>query len=258
MTCDYRKIEYLKDLLFELTKKEIKIRYKNSYLGYLWSIMNPLSLAIVFYLAFKLIMKVKIESYALFLIVGLFPWQLFGNSVNSSAVVFISNASLLKKTVFPREMIVYSLILNELFHFLLSIPVIILFLLIYGRAPSVSWIVGLPVLVTLQFVLVSGVSLAVASANLFFRDLERLVAILTNLLFYLTPIIYSMSMIPAKYHAFIMLNPLSPFILAYKELFLEGSLNLLYFAASFLWSVVIFVSGYLIYNRFKWKLSEVV
>ena len=94
MNYSYR---YYFDLLLALTQKEIKARYKSSFLGYLWSIANPLSLALVFFLAFKVFMKIPIENYALFLIAGLFPWQWFANSVVGSAGVYLGNASLIKK-----------------------------------------------------------------------------------------------------------------------------------------------------------------
>ena len=97
---------YYRDLIFELLRKEIKVRYKNNILGYAWSILNPLAQALVFFVAFQYIFKVKIENYVLFLILGLFPWQWFLNSVVASSVSMISNANLIKKTVFPREYIV--------------------------------------------------------------------------------------------------------------------------------------------------------
>ncbi|MBI5559858.1 MAG: ABC transporter permease [Deltaproteobacteria bacterium] len=249
-------VEHIKDLLFELTKKELKVRYKNSYLGYLWSLLNPLALSLVFYLAFKVIMKVAIENYTLFIIAGLFPWQLFSNSVNASATCFIGNASLIKKTTFPKEMLVYGLISSELIHFLLSIPVIVFFLIIYGKYPTPAWLLGLPLIITAQFLMAAGFSLAVASANLFFRDLERLVGIFTTLLFYLTPIIYSMDIIPKEYHRLIMMNPLSPLILTYKGIFLEGVFDFRYFIYTFVWGVIVFFTGRAVYGKLNGQLAE--
>lgn len=246
------------DLIVVLTQKEMKVRYKSSFLGYVWSVLNPLTLALVYFFAFKIIMRVKIENYSLYLIAGLFPWQLFANSVNASAVSFLGNSSLIKKTVFPRDMIVYSLVSSELLHFVLSIPVIVLFLFLHSKAPSPMWLVGLPLLVLCQVMLVCGLSLAVASVNLFFRDLERLVAIFTNLFFFLTPIVYSFDMIPARYQKLIMYNPLAPLILAYQDLFLTGTFNVRYFFMAFGWGAAALFLGYLVYFRLKWRLAEVL
>ena len=256
MILDQKKINHFKDLLFELIKKELKVRYKSSYLGYIWSILNPLALALVFFFAFKIIMRVKIENYALFLISGLFPWQWFANSANASAVTFVSNASLIKKTIFRRELLIFSLVSSELIHFVLSIPVIILFMFIYGKVPSLIWIVGLPLFMISQFLLVTGISLAIASVNLFFRDLERIVGIFTNFLFYATPIIYSFEMIPEKYHAMIICNPISSLILGYQDLFLKGVFNTKYFLVSLLSGFIVFCLGYIVYNKLKWKFAE--
>jgi len=123
--------QYYKDLIVALTQKELKVKYKRSFLGYLWSIANPLALALVFYVAFKVVMRIPIENYTLFLISGLFPWQWFSNSVSSSAMVFVGNASLIKKVNFPRESLVIATVLNDMLHFILSIPVIVIFLFFY-------------------------------------------------------------------------------------------------------------------------------
>ena len=131
-------------------------------------------------------------------------------------------------------------------------------MIIYGKMPSIWWLIGLPLLMVSQFLLVSGISLAIASANLFFRDLERLVSIGTNLLFYLTPIIYSQNMIPREYQYYMMLNPVAPIIIAYRNLFFYGVLDLKHILFSMMFSTVIFLLGYALFNKLKWKLAEVL
>ncbi len=120
---------YYFDLISVLTKKEIKVRYKNSVLGYVWSIANPLLYAIIFYFVFKIIMRFRIKNYSLFLITGLFPWQWVNNSIIGSTGSFIGNVSLIKKINFPRLFLPLAQVLNDAFHFLVSIPVIVVFLL---------------------------------------------------------------------------------------------------------------------------------
>src|SRR4030043_1394579 len=115
-------IEYYKDLVLALTQKELKVKYRRSFLGYLWSVANPLALALVFFIAFKVVMRIQIENYTLFLISGLFPWQWFSNSVSSSAMAFVSNASLIKKVNFRSESLVVATVLNDMLHFILSVP----------------------------------------------------------------------------------------------------------------------------------------
>lgn len=252
------KIQYYIDLIIVLTQKELKVKYKSSFFGYLWSIGHPLAFAFVFYVAFGVVMKLEIEDYALFLIAGLFPWQWFSNSVNAAPMVFLGNTSIIKKVNFPRNLIPFSLVLQDMIHFVLAIPVIIFFLLIYHKSPSLSWIYGIPILLIIQFMITYGISLIVSSTNLFFRDLERLTTIFVTLLFYFTPIIYPETMIPEKYRSLINLNPLSPLMINWRRLFLSGSLDSAYLAISLAYAVIAFALGYLVYKSLSWKFAEVL
>lgn len=241
-----------------MTQKEMKVRYKNNVFGYLWSIGHPLAFAFVFYIAFKVVMKIQMEDYVIFLITGLFPWQWFSNSVNASSSVFLGNASIIKKVNFPRNIIPLTTVLQDMIHFLLSIPVIVLFLFIYHKSPSFSWLYGIPLLLGIQFMMTYGVALMISSMNLFFRDLERLTAIFITLLFYFTPIIYPETMIPEKYKTFINLNPLAPLMVSWRNLFLTGTLDPLFLIVSLIYSIFAFVIGYLIYRSLSWKFAEVL
>jgi lipopolysaccharide transport system permease protein len=251
-------LAYYKDLVVVLTQKELKVRYKRSFLGYLWSIANPLALALVFFIAFKIFMKIPIENYTLFLIAGLFPWQWFLNSVNSSATVFIGNATLIKKMHFRHEVLVVATILNDMLHFLLSIPVIILFLFIYGMQPSIMWLVGIPALLIVQFIITMGFSLAVSALNLFFRDIERIVFIFTSLMFYMTPIIYSEEMVPAEYRTLILSNPLSILFISWRNLLMHGTLVVKDTVLALVYALIVFAIGYLVYRKLKWRFAEVL
>lgn len=102
----HKRLEYFRDLLFVLTQKEIKVRYKSSWLGYAWSIAHPLVFALIYFVAFGLFMRVQIPHYPLFLIAGLFPWQWFANSINVSPNIFLQNTMLIKKVKFPRNILV--------------------------------------------------------------------------------------------------------------------------------------------------------
>lgn len=249
---------YYRDLILVLTQKEIKVRYKSSIFGYLWSIGHPLAFAFVFFIAFKIVMKIQMEDYALFLIAGLFPWQWFSNSVNVSPMVFLSNSSLIKKVNFPRNIIPLVMVLQDMIHFILSIPVIVLFLFLYDRSPSLTWFYGIPLLLGIQFLFTYGVSLMVSSINLFFRDLERLTSIITTLLFYFTPIIYPEKMVPEKYKPLINLNPLAPLMTSWRNLFLDGKVELASLLVISAYSVFIFGSGYIIYKKLSWRFAEVL
>jgi len=246
------------DLVVVFTDKEMKVKYKSSILGYVWSIAHPLALALVFFIAFKMIMRVQIEQYALFLICGLFPWQWFSNSVNMSPTVFLSNATIIKKVNFQRNVIPFVTVLQDMIHFLLSIIVILIFMYIYGRSPSLSWIYGIPLLVIIQFMITYGITLMISTINLFFRDMERLTVIFVTLMFYCTPIIYSESMIPEKYRIYVNLNPLAPLMISWRQLFLEGTFNWVSILVSLGYSVGFLLLGTFIYKKLSWKFGEIL
>jgi lipopolysaccharide transport system permease protein len=247
-----------RDLVLVLTEKEIKVRYKSSVLGFLWSVGNPLATALVFYLAFKMVMRIQIEAYPLFLIAGLFPWQWFANSTNASTCVFLYNASIIKKVKFPRNILPLTNVLQDMLHFVMSIPVIILLLLVYHRTPSWSWLWGIPLLLVVQGFAMYGISLAIASVNLFFRDMERLTGIVMTLLFYCTPVVYSETMVPEKYHWVLTLNPVAPMIISWRNLFLEGTLSLEYLGISVAYSLVFMWAGMAIYRKLEWRFAEIL
>jgi lipopolysaccharide transport system permease protein len=252
------RLRYLFDLILVLTQKEMKVRYKSSFLGYIWSIAQPLAFAFVFFVAFKVVMRIQMENYTLFLIAGLFPWQWFANSVNAAPMVFLTNASIIKKVNFPRNVTLIAVVLQDMIHFALSIPVLVFFMLIYSELPTLSWLYGIPVLLAMQFMMVYGLSLVISSINLFFRDLERLVIIFTTFIFYFTPIIYPASMIPDKYKPLMNFNPLAPLMTSWRNLFLNGVLDPTSLAISFAYSAIAFMAGYMVYKRFSWKFAEVL
>ena len=251
-------LNYYKDLLIELTKKDIKIRYKNSYLGYLWSLANPLFLALIFYFVFKLITKVQMENYTLFLISGLFVWQWINNSIMVGSNVYVSNASLIKKVNFPRNFLAISLVLSEGFNFLISIPVIIGFMLYYHEYPSFNWLIYIPIMTIITGIFIYSLSLLVGTINLFFRDMERLIGLLLTFLFYMTPIIYPASMIPNKYLVMLYLNPFAPFILSWQSIFLHNSLDIKYVLVSIIYTIIALIISTLVYNKLKYKFAELV
>jgi lipopolysaccharide transport system permease protein len=248
------------DLLVVLTQKEFKVRYKSSWLGYAWSVANPLAFSLVYFVAFGVFMRMQVPGYPypLFLIVGLFPWQWVGNSVNSAPATFVSNANLIKRVRFPRAALVATSVVTDGIHFLVSLPVIVGLLLAYGLSPAWSWLAGIPLLTVAQFTLVYGLALIVASLNLFFRDLERLTAIATSFLFFLTPIVYPTTAIPPRFQALLYLNPFAPVIRGWQSLFLSGTLDLVLVVAAQAWGLGFLVLGLLVYRALSPRFAELV
>ncbi len=249
---------YYGDLILTLAQKEIKTRYKNSHLSYLWSLLNPLTYTAIFYFAFQVVLKVQTHNFILFLVCGLFVWQWITNYLTSSTHVFFNNQNLIKKAVFPRFVLPLSSGLQDAFHYIMTLPVIFIAMAYYHVAFSPWILVGLPLLLTLQFVMLYGMAMALGTWNLFFRDLYFVIQILLQMTFYMTPVIYSADRIPAEYRRYVMLNPFAPFILSWRQLFMEGTLSLSLLGYCLGYCVVFFGLGVWVYRRHVWKFSEVL
>jgi lipopolysaccharide transport system permease protein len=247
------------DLLCILTQEQITLQYKRTWLGIIWSLLNPLLLACIFYIAFTIVLKVKSEDFSLFLLSGLFPWTWFNNSVSASTVSLISNKTLIKKFPFPKPFLLISGILSEGVHFLFSLPIIILLGLYYGKSPDWTWLVGIPILLLTQLLIILGVSLAVSVINVYFRDFQFVVNFWLTLLFWLTPIIYQLETVPEAYRPlFLYLNPLTSLIISWRELFLLNRIRWDLFLLALIGSFVVLLLGLLIYQKFNKRVDELL
>ena len=245
------------DLVIALTIKEIKVRYKRTVLGYGWSLLNPLVFAVTYWIAFKAILNVRIEGYFIFLLAGLFPWQWLNNSLQFAPKAFINNASLVKKIAFPRYLIVASSVVTEGLHFLLCLPVLVVLALLFGRGTvSPSWLWGAPILFAVQGMMIYGIALAIASCNVFFRDLERLIGLGMTVLFYVTPVIYERHMVPDTFQPLIALNPFTHVIVAWRALLLDGTMDWRALGTATAIAVGAVVVGQAVFDRLQWKFAE--
>ncbi|HEX2164307.1 MAG TPA: ABC transporter permease [Thermoanaerobaculia bacterium] len=217
-------------LLATLTTRELKARYRGSFLGFFWSLANPLLLLAVYSFVFGVVFRRPlgegVEPYALFLITGLFPWVWVSSSMLEGSMTFISHAGLLRKAVFPLEVLPTVAVLSNLAHFLLAVPILAAALLV-GRAlghdlggPSALLF---PLVVLIQLPMVGGLVLGLAALNVHFKDVRDIVANLLTLLFFLTPILYPLEAvtIPALWWL-VRLNPFTPYALAYQQTLFYG------------------------------------
>jgi len=211
-------------LLKKLTLREIKARYKQSFLGLFWVVLNPFFQMLIMSFVFSNILRLGDLGvpYPVFLYAGLLPWTFFSLSLGSSMDVFNSNASLIKKIYFPRQILVLSTMLAKAFDFFLSSLIFFGLMLFYKV--SFSWYILLFIpIYLLHFLFTYALSLILASLNLFYRDIQYLFNLVLTLWFYLTPIIYSVEFFPERYRWIFKINPMSVFINAYRQVLLGGA-----------------------------------
>jgi ABC-2 type transport system permease protein len=214
--------------LWLLTSRDLKVRYSTSALGYVWSILDPLVMAGIYFFVFQVVFRRSVgeDPYIVFLLSGLLPWMWFNGAVSDSTRAFIREAKLVRSTKIPRTIWVFRLVGSKGIEFALSLPVLALFAVL-GRAELHWQVVFLPVAMVMQTVLVAGVGLIVAPLVVFFRDLERATKLALRFLFYASPIIYGTRDLPESLHVLAAFNPLSGIFGLYRSAFFPEQLDLL-------------------------------
>ena len=249
----------LAELLYLLTRQELKARYKDRFLGYVWALANPFAFAFVYWIAFKFIMRMEIENYSLFLITGMFPWVWLSVGVTGATRSFIVNASLIKKVNLPRAILPLGNVAQEMVHFGFALPAIIAFLWFAGEIrPIASWLWQVPVLLALQVAFVYPLALSFALANAYVRDIEYLVGIGFSLMFFATPMVYPIAMVPEEYRYYFELNPLHAMMQSWRTLFLQGTLDAGHVAYAAAFAAVTGVIAWLLYRKLARRIGELV
>jgi len=220
-------------LLATLTSRELKARYRGSVLGFLWSLANPLLLLAVYTFVFSIVFKPDTRGgmtpYALFLVSGLFPWIWISASALEGSMSLLANSGLIRKAVFPAELLPMVSVLSNLVHLLFALPIVIVALVagrILGYKVGGLSLVALPAILLLHLPMVSGLALGASALTVHFKDVRDLLANLLTLMFFLTPILYSLDSIRhlAPVWWAVRLNPFTPFILAYQSVLFRGEL----------------------------------
>lgn len=224
----FRRLLPYRTLLGILTSRELKARYRGSVLGWLWSLVNPLLLLGVYTAVFQFVFRrsdAATEPYALFLFTGLLPWNWFAATLLDATTCLPSNGNLIRKVLFPAEILPLTYALSQLVHFLLALPILLAGLVAahfwLGRA--IPWtLVLVPLPIALELVFAAGLALVLAPLAVHFRDLRDLVSNLLNLGFFLTPVLYSLESVPAALRAILAWNPVAPFVLTFQDLAFHG------------------------------------
>jgi ABC-type polysaccharide/polyol phosphate export permease len=249
-----------RELLSELTMREIKQRYKQSVLGYAWVILNPFFTMLVMAFVFSIIMRIPNLGvpYPIYLYAGLLPWTLFSNSLVSASNSLVANAGLLTKIYFPREIFVLSTILAKIVDFALACTIFIAFMFYYQIPISWNVLWFIPIFL-IQQLLTYAISLFLAAANLFYRDIQYLLSLILLIWMYLTPVIYATEFFPARYQWIFKLNPMAVIINAYREVILaQGAPNLQSLGIALGVSLILLAITYKFFKKAEGVFADIV
>lgn len=214
----FEELYHYRELLKTNVQKEIRGKYKGSFLGVLWSFLNPLLMVLVYAIVFPYLMRMQQEHYLIYLITGIIPWIFFTTVVTSGCNCVWINGGIIKKVYFPRAILPISVVSAGFVNFVISCIVIVLFLIFGGVGLSfnILWVIPIAII---QGLFSLGLLFILSAINVYVRDIEYIVQFFVNLIFYATPIIYNIDMLPDRFRNIIMLNPMVHFINAYRDIF---------------------------------------
>lgn len=245
-----------REFLFTSVQKDIRGKYKGSFLGILWSFINPLLTTLIYSIIFSVLLRSTQEHYVVFVIIGVLPWTWFTTTM-SMTNTYLINGGIIKKVYFPREIISISVVTSGLVNYLISCVIILAFLIFSGIGLSLN-ILYLPLILIVQYILQLGLFLIVSSIDVYVRDLEYIVNFFVQMLFYGTPILYSIEMF-GKFEWILKLNPLTTIIGSYRNIFYyKAAPNLEALGLVFLVSLAILSIGLLIFKKLEKGFAEEV
>ncbi len=264
MLANLRQLIRYRGLIQSLVARELKARYRGSVLGFLWSFINPLLLLLIYTFVFTTIMPNPVQGaqpYALFMFCGILPWTWFSASLTEAANSLIAGGNLIKKVLFPAEILPIVNVLANMVHFFLGLPILIVFLVVYRKPPDPWDLVWFPITVLVQFIFTVGLALVLSALAVHFRDIRDILANVLTLWFFATPIIYPWFQ-PGleRFRPMFNANPFTHLAVSYQEiLFFQGPIGhwrwLLALGAA---SIVLFFAAYWFFDRVRDSFAEAV
>ena len=269
MLDNLKQLARYRGLIQSLVARELKARYRGSVLGFFWSFANPLLLLLVYTFIFTYITPPPrdINNYALFLFCGLLPWTWFSASLLESSSVLITGGNLIKKVMFPAEILPIVTVLSNLVHFLLGLPILLIFLVYFDAPIEPSELPWFPIALLIQFLLTLGFALILSALTVHFRDLKDILSNVMTLWFFATPIIYAWSNAPEGVRRYLNLNPFTHLAITYQQIlfFPAEAAALGGPPAHWKWllalggaSIVLFLFAYFLFDRLRDSFAEEV
>ncbi len=251
-----RKIYFYRRSLWDMAVKQLKVKYVGSILGISWAIINPILIMLAITFVFVLVFKTEIKDFPLFALAGIFPWMFFSSALSEATFSILNQQSILRQFNLPREILPLSYILSNFLNFLIG-WIIIYPIFFLSNPKIISFLPLLIIVLVLNFLFVSGLGLALSVFHVFFRDIGQLLGVLLMFWFWVTPVFYSIDMVPGGFQWICNLNPMSPYIVYYRDvIFMGRSPSFLIFMGTFIWAFISVTLGLLVFSRLGSKLLK--
>lgn len=252
-------VEY-RDLFYTLSAHRVKVRYKQSMLGFAWAIVQPFTLMLIYTLIFSIVTRMPSEGmpYAVFAYAALLPWTSFSNALTSGTNSLVSHSHLVTKVYFPREILPATYVVASLFDLTVGASVLALMMLYYGIVPTllILWVVPIVAVLT---VFMLGVTLVLSALQVYFRDIGMAMPLLMQLWLFASPVVYPLSAVPARLYPFYVLNPMAGIVENFRRVVLQGAAPDLYaLIVAALVSFALLPVAYVLFKRLEATLADVV
>ena len=245
-----------RELLKTNIKKDIRGKYKGSWLGIMWTFLNPLLMLAVYAFVFPYILRVNVENYTIFMIVALIPWNFFTTAIQTGTGCVVANGNILKKVYFPREIIPISVTTSQLVNFLITCIIMFAFILFSGVGFSIH-ILLLPLLILIQFILTLAFNFVLSALTVYAHDIDHFVSVILTLGFYATPIVYLSSMLPEQFQWAMYVNPMAVLVESYRSiLYYHQMPNFNILGIWIVLSAIFLVLGYAIFKKLEKSFVE--
>lgn len=246
-----------REMIFSLVRRDLRGRYKASLLGFLWTFINPLCQILVYSFVFSMIMRTGIEQFYVYLISGMIPWIFFSSAVSGGTMCIKNQSEMVKKIYFPREVLPISFVTSAFINMLFCFIMIFLVVGVSGRGFNVVALLFLPLVMIVEYVMALGFTMIVSGLTVYFRDMEHIVSVIMMAWIYLTPIMYTVEMVPEKLRGVYLINPMTPVVQAYQQILYYkqipemGTLGL-----AALFALIILVIGVIAFRKLERNFAE--
>lgn len=252
-----RELYAYRQMIFSLVKKDLRGRYKGSVLGFLWTFINPLLQLGVYTLVFSIILQSEIDKYYLHLFVALVPWIFFSSALTDGSSSVLASKDMVKKIYFPREIMPISVVTSSFVNMLFSFIVIFAVIIFSGVGFNFIALLCLPAVMIVEYILALGGAMLTSALTVYFRDLQYILGIITMAWLYLTPVLYAADIVPPKYQSLFNLNPMTPIIVAYRQILYSKQVpQLTTLLQALLLGVFTLVIGYWIFRKLQKGFAE--